>query len=329
MIQVTPQMRILVAVEPADFRKGIDGLARLCKEELKRDPFCGWVFVFRNRRATAVKGLAYDGQGFWLSHKRLSRGRFRWWPANRTPTSRTGPAAKTLKAHQLRLLPGDLHRSPEIPGHRLPCRQLDRSGPHDGAEKIRVPHESLKSGDRCPDCQNGKVYEVGQPGVLVRVVGQAPVQAKVYELQKLRCNLCGKVFTAEAPEGVGTEKYDATAASMVALLKYGSGLPFNRLERLQGSLGIPLPASTQWDIVNDAAKRIEPVYDELILQAAQGEVVYNDDTTMKILELMGKRAQAKALAEAEGQDEDAPERAKDTPKRTGKPPPRRITRPRA
>ena len=72
MIQVTPQMRVLVAVEPADFRKGIDGLARVCKEELQRDPFCGWVFVFRNRRATAVKVLAYDGQGFWLSHNQLS-----------------------------------------------------------------------------------------------------------------------------------------------------------------------------------------------------------------------------------------------------------------
>jgi transposase len=98
MIQVTPQMRILVAVEPADFRKGIDGLARLCKEELKRDPFCGWVFVFRNRRATAVKVLAYDGQGFWLCHKRLSRSRFRWWPV-----SKTG-AGKILEAHQLHVL---------------------------------------------------------------------------------------------------------------------------------------------------------------------------------------------------------------------------------
>jgi hypothetical protein len=104
MIQVTPQMRILVAVEPADFRKGIDGLARLCKEALKRDPFGGGVFVFRNRRATAVKVLVYDGQGFWLCHKRLSRGRFRWWPVSRTPTSRTGPAAKTLEAHQLQVL---------------------------------------------------------------------------------------------------------------------------------------------------------------------------------------------------------------------------------
>ena len=188
-----------------------------------------------------------------------------------------------------------------------------------GAKKMRVPHESLRPGDTCPECQKGKVYETKKPGVLIRIAGQAPVEATVFELQKLRCNLCGEVFTATEPEGVGAEKYDATAASMIALLKYGSGLPFNRLEGLQGNLGIPLPASTQWDIVNDAAKMIEPVYDELILQAAQGEVVYNDDTTMKILELMGKRAQAKALAEAEGKDEDddAPERAKDTPKRTG------------
>jgi len=180
---------------------------------------------------------------------------------------------------------------------------------YDGAEKIGVPHESLKSGDRCPDCRQGKVYELARPGVLVRVVGQAPVQAKVYELQKLRCNLCGKVFTAEPPRGVGTEKYDATAASMIALLKYGSGLPFNRLKGLQGSLGIPLPASTQWDIVSNTAAVVAPVYDELIRQAAQGEVLHNDDTTMKILELMGKRARAKALAEAED--------AKDAPKRKG------------
>ena len=91
-------MRILVAVEAADFRKGIDGLARLCQEALSHDPFTGWVFVFRNRRATAVKVLVYDGQGFWLCHKRLSSGRFRWWPTSRTA------AAKTLAAHQLQVL---------------------------------------------------------------------------------------------------------------------------------------------------------------------------------------------------------------------------------
>ena len=83
MIQITPQMRIVAAIEPVDFRRGIDGLARLCKDVLKHDPFNGWVFVFRNRSATALKILVYDGQGFWLCHKRLSSGEFRWWPAGR------------------------------------------------------------------------------------------------------------------------------------------------------------------------------------------------------------------------------------------------------
>ena len=97
MIQVTPHMRILVAVEPADFRRGIDGLARLCREELKSDPFSGCVFVFRNRRAHAIKLLIYDGQGFWLCYKRLSKGRFRFWPKG------SGLGAP-LEAHQLQLL---------------------------------------------------------------------------------------------------------------------------------------------------------------------------------------------------------------------------------
>ena len=98
MIQITPHMRILVAVEPADFRKGIDGLARLCRKELGSDPFSGTIFVFRNRRGTAVKLLVYDSQGFWLAQKRLSTGRFRFWPTS------AGDTAAKLKAHQLQLL---------------------------------------------------------------------------------------------------------------------------------------------------------------------------------------------------------------------------------
>lgn len=166
-----------------------------------------------------------------------------------------------------------------------------------GAEQIEVPHESLRPGDACPECQQGTVYEMARPGVVVRITGQAPVEAKVYRLQKLRCNLCGKVFTAQAPEGVGRQKYDVTAGSIIGLLKYGSGMPFNRLEGLQGNLGIPLPASTQWDLVHAQAKHLEPVYAELIRQAAQGDILHNDDTTVKILEMMGKRAKQKALAQ--------------------------------
>ena len=98
MIQVTPQMRILVAVEPADFRKGIDGLARLCREELAQDPFSGTAFVFRNRRSTSIRVLVFDGQGYWLATKRLSAGRFRFWPAG------TSEKATSLEAHQLQLL---------------------------------------------------------------------------------------------------------------------------------------------------------------------------------------------------------------------------------
>ena len=121
-------------------------------------------------------------------------------------------------------------------------------------------------------------------------MGQAPLQATVYRLQRLRCHLCGKLFTASAPEDVGEEKYDHTVASMIGLLKYGSGLPFNRLQRLQADYQIPLAASTQWGIVYAAALLMVAAYEELIRQAAQGEVVYNDDTTVKILELMGDRA---------------------------------------
>jgi transposase len=168
---------------------------------------------------------------------------------------------------------------------------------YSGAEKVQVAHESLKPGDRCPHCQKGKVYHQAQPGVLVRVVGQAALKATVYELEKLRCNLCTDVFTAKSPEGVGAEKYDETSASMIALLKYGSGFPFHRLERLQGNLGIPLPATTQWEIVKEITGVLKPAYQELIRQAAQGEVVHNDDTTMKILAMMPARGPTEECAE--------------------------------
>ena len=154
---------------------------------------------------------------------------------------------------------------------------------YEGAQKVCVPHLCYKAGDPCPLCLKGKLYPFGEPGVEVRIVGRAPLEAAVYELEKLRCNLCGKIFTAQVPDEAGKDKYDETAGAMIALLKYGGGFPFNRMENLQESLGVPLPASTQWEIVEGTADKIHPVYSELIRQAAQGELLYNDDTTMKIL----------------------------------------------
>jgi transposase len=156
------------------------------------------------------------------------------------------------------------------------------------AERIAVAHPAMKTGDVCPGCERGKVYPC-TPGVFVRITGGAPLRSQVWETEKLRCNLCGEVFTAALPEGAGTEKYDETAGAMVGLLRYGSGLPFNRLERLQESMGSPLPASTQWDIAHGAARRIYPVHEELIRQAAQGCIIHNDDTAMKILALVNNK----------------------------------------
>jgi transposase len=154
-----------------------------------------------------------------------------------------------------------------------------------GAHEVSIAHQQLALGDRCPDCGRGKVYVQKEPKALVRIVGQAPLAATIYELQRLRCNACGQVFTAQEPEGVGPEKYDETAAAMIAQLKYGSGVPFNRLERMEELMGIPLPAATQWEVVAEAAEVIKPARDELIRQAAQGEVLHNDDTSMRVLHL--------------------------------------------
>ncbi len=154
-----------------------------------------------------------------------------------------------------------------------------------GARKVPVPHALLKPGDACPGGCGGKVYAQRDPGLLVRIRGQAPIAATVYELEKLRCNLCGEVFTAAAPEAVGEKKYDETAASMIALLRYGSGFPWNRLADLEESLGIPLPVATQCEIVAETAVLLQPAFEELIRQAAHGEVVHNDDTSMRVLSL--------------------------------------------
>jgi transposase len=154
-----------------------------------------------------------------------------------------------------------------------------------GANQVAVAHATLHSGDQCSECYQGKVYRQKEPATLVRFVGHAPLEATVFEMERLRCNACGEVFTADEPETAGPDKYDETAVAMIALLKYGTGVPFKRLESLQEHLGMPLPATTQWDLMAAGAKLIRPVLEELIRQAAQGSVMHNDDTGMRILRL--------------------------------------------
>jgi transposase len=192
-------------------------------------------------------------------------------------------------------------KAPGAPKSKAPGHGRNGAAAYRGARKVEVPHASLKAGDPCPDCQRGKVYPQRDPGVLVRIKGQAPIAATVYELEKFRCNLCGDVFTAAAPEEAGEEKYDETAASMIALLRYGSGFPWYRLEGLQENLGIPLPTATQCEIVKETAAQIQPAGDELIRQAAQGGVVHNDDTSMRVLALdRGAASDADLAAERTG-----------------------------
>ena len=159
---------------------------------------------------------------------------------------------------------------------------------YSAAETKKVPHQSMQAKDVCPECAHGKLYPF-TPSPLVRITGEAPLKATIYELEKLRCNGCGRTFQARMPEGVEYTKYDASAAGMIALLKYGTGMPFHRLENLEGALGVPLPAGTQWGIVSEAAGLAKPVHEELIKEAAQGKVLHNDDTKMKISELIKAR----------------------------------------
>jgi transposase len=154
-----------------------------------------------------------------------------------------------------------------------------------GGNRVAIAHATLHSGEACPECGEGRVYRQKKPATLIRIVGHAPLSATVFEMERLRCNACGEIFTADAPGQAGDQKYDATATAMIALLKYGTGAPFNRLARLQGQLEMPLPAATQWELMEALAHQLRPLLDELIGLAAQGGVLHNDDTGMRVLRL--------------------------------------------
>ena len=154
-----------------------------------------------------------------------------------------------------------------------------------GAKKVRVPHAQLKAGDVCPDCTTGKLHDTGRPAVLLQLYAQPIIAGTVFEVEKLRCALCGKLFSATAPPEAGQEKYNDNVAPMLAAMRYGYGLPMNRIEQMQQDCGVPLPAGTQWELIAAHAQELTPVFDEFLNQAACSDVFYNDDTTARILAL--------------------------------------------
>ncbi len=205
------------------------------------------------------------------------------------PAQQSGESA-ALDANPVPALPGvvPVPRPPQ-PGH-------GRNAAHDysGAPIVQCDHPDLDSGERCPQCDKGRVYD-SPPRSIVKVVGQAPLGATVYKLQRLRCRLCDSVFTAPLPAAVASlPEYDSSCASMIALLRYGNGMPHFRLEGLQASLYVPLPDATQWDIVSKAVPAPRAVFQALIVQAAQAPLLHSDDTPMKVLSLMAERKRAEA-----------------------------------
>jgi len=232
-----------------------------------------------------------------LEHKRVSVARLKQIIFGATTEKTQQVVSKALAEADAQADQATADTAPAAPTPRRRGHGRNGAAAYTGAERVSVAHPTLQPKAPCPECDGGKVYRVKRPQVLVRVRGQAPLMATIYERETYRCHLCGTLFPAPAPDGVGAHKYDATAGAMIALLKYGSGLPFNRLQGLEGQCGIPLPAPTQWDIVAATANQVQPVHDALWRAAAQGAVLHNDDTTMKILERMGKRGQRRALAE--------------------------------
>jgi transposase len=168
---------------------------------------------------------------------------------------------------------------------------------YSGAKRVFHAHDTLSTGDRCPSCRRGNLYEV-DPGIFIHIKEAPPLTATVHHAQKLRCATCGEIFTANIPKEARKQKYDETADALMALMKYGVGTPFYRLSKLQNSLGVPLPASTQWERVEELANSIYPVFQGMIKLAAQAEVAYVDDTTARVLNL--KKELKKKNSERQG-----------------------------
>lgn len=209
----------------------------------------------------------------------------------------------------------------EDPNPQDPPRKTKRKGhgrnhveAYTGAAQQVIAHQELKAKDLCPECQQGRVYEQADPGVFIGFSGSPAIAATVYRQQKLRCNLCEHIFTAELPDSVkdqatevsGQRHFEPSAKSMMAILRYGCGMPLYRLSRLQANLGIPVAVSTLWDKIKEASASVICILETLRQLAAQGHIIHHDDTGMKILAVMKQIDQEKerALETGKGKGKD-------------------------
>jgi len=183
---------------------------------------------------------------------------------------------------------------PPPPGHGRHGAEVYRA-----AQTVECRHEALASGERCPACGRGSLYRL-PPGVEMRLDGNALLSAVRYELEKLRCSACGQIFTASVPAAAGTEKYTARARAVLALARYYLGLPWHRLEGFQALVGVPVPDATQWDQGEMVGDCTYPIFKWLEKEAAQGEIIFQDDTLGRVLTLIEENQQARAKARAQG-----------------------------
>src|SRR5215813_4302500 len=171
---------------------------------------------------------------------------------------------------------------------------------YSGAARVECRHEELTAGERCPVCGRGRLYRI-TPGVEIRLDGHALLSAVRYVLEKLRCSACGQVFTAAVPAQAGADKYSARARAVLVLGRYYLGVPLYRLEGYQAMVGVPVSDATQWDQIERVADCAYPVFEHLQALAAQGEVIYQDDTPVRILSLIKENRQAEAQANGPSQ----------------------------
>jgi hypothetical protein len=215
-----------------------------------------------------------------------------------TSSGRSGegsiPPTGTSREEQSSTSASPPEKKPPRPGHGRQGTEVYRA-----AQTVACRHEELAVGERCPACGRGNLYRL-PPGVEMRVDGNALLSAVRYELEKLRCSACGQIFTASVPAAAGSEKYTPRARAILALARYYLGLPWHRLEGFQALVGVPVPDATQWDQGEMVGDCTHPIFKCLEQLAAQGEIIFQDDTPGRVLTLIEENQNARAKARAQG-----------------------------